>query len=317
MLSLVAGSAAAAPFPRYDHVFLVIFENHGYGQIAGNAAAPTFNRLAKRYGLATSYFSVTDPSAPNYVAMLGGNFFGIADDNAYYTRTVAKPSLISQLDAAGLSWKGYYQGMPYPAFAGICYPNRCNGIPDIDPVYAAKHNGILYFKSVQDSAADRERMVPFEELTLDLGNEPPAFSYVIPDMCHDMHGAPVYCIDSGNPGDVDDNRLVAEGDRFLDELVHEITRAPFWSRGNNAIIVTFDQGADGDTRGCCDAVPGTGQVFTVVITSHGPRGLGDNTPYNHYSLLQTLQRTFGLGCLEFTCDTAAVTPMAPLFQIKP
>src|SRR5215471_10266266 len=84
--------ANAAPdansFPRYDHVFLIIEENHGFSQIIGNPAAPQLNRLADRYGLATASFSVADPSAPNYVAMLGGSTFGIADNNAYYLHTV-------------------------------------------------------------------------------------------------------------------------------------------------------------------------------------------------------------------------------------
>jgi len=90
---LVAQMAVAAAFsgqpippaaiPRYDHIFLIIEENHGYRQIVGNTAAPNLNNFANTYGLATQYFSVADPSAPNYVAMLGDNFFGIADDNAY------------------------------------------------------------------------------------------------------------------------------------------------------------------------------------------------------------------------------------------
>jgi hypothetical protein len=90
-----------------------------------------------------------------------------------------------------------------------------------------------------------------------------------------------------------------------------ITGASFWSQGNNAIVITFDEG--NGTKGCCDADPGTGKVYTAVITSNGPRGLADNTPYNHYSLLQTIQTAFGVGCLEFTCDTKNVVPMAPLF----
>jgi hypothetical protein len=52
---------------------------------------------------------------------------------------------------------------------------------------------------------------------------------------------------------------------------------------------------------------------TVVITSHGPRHLADPTPFNHYSLLSTIQQAFGLGCLNFTCDTKNVVPMAKLF----
>src|SRR5215510_308351 len=58
---------------------------------AGNPAAPNLNELASRFGRATSYFGVTHPSEPNYVAVLGGNSFGIADDNPYYMNSVTKP----------------------------------------------------------------------------------------------------------------------------------------------------------------------------------------------------------------------------------
>jgi hypothetical protein len=128
-----------------------------------------------------------------------------------------------------------------------------------------------------------------------------------------MHGDPPYCLDSGNIGDPQNQHLVAVGDAYLGHLVSEITNAPFWARGNNAIAVTFDEGDD--TAGCCDAVPGAGQVATIVITSHGPRGVQDSAPANHYSLLSSIQQTFGLGCLQFTCDTANVQPITPLFAI--
>jgi hypothetical protein len=306
--------AAAQPLvPHYDHIFLIVEENHGFAQIIGNPAAPNINALANTFGLATASFSVADPSAPNYVAMLGGNFFGIADDNPYYTHTVSKGSLMSQLDAAHLSWKGYFQSLPYAGFRGVCYPVRCNGVPDFDPLYSSKHDGIPYFKSIQESNTEFGKIVPLQQLSRDLGSGLPSFAYVIPDQCHDMHGSPPYCNDSGDPGDDLDNRLVGQGDLFVKQIVDQVTSSPFWNSGNNAIVVTFDEGADGDTSGCCDAVPGTGQIATIVITSHGPRGLKDPTLYNHYSLLQTFQKAFGLGCLEFTCDTANVTPMAPLF----
>ena len=309
--------APATTVPHYDHIFLIMDENHGFSQIIGNSAAPTLNRLANNFGLATSYFSVADPSEPNYVAMLGGNFFGIADDNAYYVNTLNKPSLMSQLDAAGLSWKGYLQSMPYTGYRGICYPVKCNGVPDLDPLYASKHNGITNFVSVQSSNTEFAKMGPLTQLNDDLSNgNVPNFGYIIPDQCNDMHGAPSFCIDGGTPGDTQDQQLVTFGDNFVGSVVQQITGAAFWSKGNNAIVITFDQGADGDTGGCCDANPGTGLVATIVITNHGPRGLQDPTPYNHYSLLQTFQRAFGLGCLEFTCDTTNVTPMAPLFAVS-
>jgi Phosphoesterase family len=310
-----ANTAATPAVPHYDHVFLIVMESEGFSNIIGNPAAPNLNRLANTFGLATQYFGVSDPSEPNYVAMLGGNTFGIADDNAYYTHSLNKPSLMSQMEAANLSWKGYLQSMPYAGYRGICYPVKCNGVPDLDPLYASKHNGMTNFDSIQDSDAEFAKMGPLEQLNDDLAaNSLPNFGYIIGDECNDMHGAPSNCVDSGNPGDLQDNRLVTMGDNFVNTVVTEITGASFWNTGNNAIVVTFDEGVD--TGGCCDANPGTGLVATIVITNHGPRALKDPTPYNHYSLLQTFQRAFGLGCLEFTCDTANVTPMAPLFAVK-
>jgi hypothetical protein len=315
----VSGLARAADpptVPRYDHIFLIVEENHGFTQIIGNPAAPNLNRLAHQFGLATASFSVADPSAPNYVAMLGGSTFGIADNNAYYLHTVDKGSLMSQLEDAHLTWKGYLQSMPYPGFRGICYPNRCNGVPDFDTLYNSKHNGIPYFKSVQSSNEEIAKMGPLSALAADLVKGPPNFGYIVPDECSDMHGAPPYCIDSGDPGSDADNALMSRADKLVGKIVDQITHAPFWAHGNNAVVVTFDEGADGDTSGCCGTVPGNGRVATIVITSRGPRGLEDPTPYNHYSLLQTFQRAFGLGCLEQTCDTTNIVPMVPLFRVR-
>lgn len=311
----LATVTAGQSVPGYKHIFLVVEENHGFEQIIGNPQAPNINQFAKQFGLATHYFSVADPSAPNYVAMLGGNFFGIADDNPYFTHTVNQPSLIDQLEGAGLSWKGYFQGMPFPGYMSTCYPTRCNGMPDTDPLYSSKHNGLPYFANFQKSKEQQMKMVPSTQLDLDLqNNQVPNFNYIIPDQCHDMHGSPPYCLDGGNPGTVTDNVLVNTGDAYVGQLVKEITGSKVWSDGNDAIVITWDEG--NGTQGCCDANPGTGRVSTLVITNHGPRGLQDPHPYNHYSLLQTIQMAFGLGCLQFTCDTANVTPMAPLFAVS-
>jgi hypothetical protein len=300
---LVPASADAA-FPHYNHVFLVIEENHDYSQIIGNPDAPVINALAADYGLATNYAGVADPSEPNYVAMLGGSPFGIADDEPYFFpgHTIAQPNLMSQLEAAGLTWKGYFQGMPYPGYRGYCFPAKCNGIPDSDTQYVAKHNGIPSFANMQTPAA-YAKQTPYGQLAGDLSSGKVAnLSYIIPDECHDMHGAPPWCVDSGEPGSIVDNYLVATGDAFVRHTVGAITSSPVWAHGNNAIVVTFDEGEEA-----------TDKVATIVITNHGPRGLTDPTAYNHYSLLRSLEETFGVGCLQESCAT---TPMAPLFNVS-
>jgi hypothetical protein len=296
-------SRALSGAPKYDHVFLVISENHRFDQIIGNPAAPIINALASDYGLATAYTGVSDPSEPNYVAMLGGSDFGISSDDPYFfpAQTVDADNLMSQLDAAGKTWRGYFQDMPYPGYRGWCFPGKCNGIPDSDTQYVAKHNGIPNFVNMRTPASFAKQR-PLEQLKDDLASgNLPNFGYIVGDECNDMHGAPPYCVDSGNPGDNADNWLVGQGDKFIGQTVDMITHSAVWSSGNNAIVLTWDEGD----------VP-TDLITTIVVTSHGPRGLMDSTPYSHYSLLATLQNNFGLPCLLNSCTANLMTP---LFQV--
>ena len=303
VLTATASTLSAQSFPQYNHVFLLIMENEGFKQIDNNPYAPILNALGSDYGLATNYTGVADPSEPNYVAMLGGDFFGISSDDPYFFpgQTVNADNLLSQLERAGKTWRGYFQGMPYPGYRGYCYPDKCNGIPDADTQYVSKHNGIVNFHILQTSG-EFVKMMPLEQLSVDLASGTvPDFSYIVPNECNDMHGAPPWCVDSNKPGTVQQNWLIAEGDRFVGNIVKKITSSSTWQEGNNAIVVTYDEGNLATSR-----------IFTVVITNHGPRALSDPTSYNHYSLLASLQQTFSLGCLLNSCTA---TPMANLFAI--
>ena len=244
-----------------------------------------------------------DPSEPNYVGMLGGSTFGITDDNPYFWpgHTVNQPNLMAQLEAAGKTWKAYLQGIPYAGYRGYCYPAKCLGIPDADSLYRAKHNGIVNFADMQ-TPAEFAKQVPLTQFATDLtsGNVP-NFSYIVPDECDDIHGAPPFCTDNGKAGSVDQNWLIATGDAVVGSLVGQITSSALWQSGNNAIVLTSDEGNNAKQT-----------VATVVITSHGPRSVKDNTGYDHYSLLASLEAAFGLGCLQNAC---AATQMTPLFQL--
>ncbi|HEX6537694.1 MAG TPA: alkaline phosphatase family protein [Candidatus Dormibacteraeota bacterium] len=323
-VSAAALPAAAQPaaVPSYNHIFVIVEENHGFSDVIGHPdIAPNLNSLASTFGLSTSYFGISHPSEPNYVALLGGSTFGVSSDDAYYTQSVDKPNLMSQMDGAGISWKAYLQGLPHPNYQGICYPANCNGSPDKDPLYASKHDGIQNYTTTR-TTADWNSQVPIQQLSSDISaNALPRFGYIVPTECDDQHGDPPFCLDGGNAGGADpqDNRLLQQGDQYLGQLVSSLTNAPFWAKGNNAIDITYDEGDD--NAGCCDAGSsdpngaGGGQVANVVITSHGPRHVQDSTPSNHYSLLSTIQQSFGLGCLENSCDTANVKPLLALFAV--
>jgi Phosphoesterase family len=308
-----AESQATTTAPRLDHVFLIMEENNGFHDVIGNKAAPNLNYLAKTFGLETDYFGTSpDSSESNYVSILGGSVYNVTSDDAYWKNKINAPSLISQLDHAGISWKAYMQGLPHPGYQGICYP-KCNGAPDSDPLFVSKHDAIQNF-TTSWNPHDWSREVPITQLSQDLQTgDVPRFGYIVPDECHDMHGDPPYCLDSGNIGDPQQQHLDSVGDLYLGQLVSEITHARFWAEGNNAIIVTYDNGDN--SAGCCDANPGGGQIATVVVTSHGPRGVQDNQPANHYSALRSIQNAFGLGCLAFTCDDKHVHPITPLLTV--
>ncbi|HXZ48080.1 MAG TPA: alkaline phosphatase family protein [Usitatibacter sp.] len=86
--ALAAGGAFAnegqmpAGIVPLDHVFLIMMENHGYGQIMGNPNAPFVNQYARQANLATNYFAVGHPSLTNYLEVVGGSNFGVRSDNS-------------------------------------------------------------------------------------------------------------------------------------------------------------------------------------------------------------------------------------------
>jgi len=83
---IAAGTAGAAQgpvpndIPRLDHVFVIMMENHAYGQIAGNPQAPFTNALMAKANLATSYFAIAHPSSTNYLEVVGGSNFNKLSD---------------------------------------------------------------------------------------------------------------------------------------------------------------------------------------------------------------------------------------------
>ncbi|RAK59434.1 phosphoesterase [Phenylobacterium hankyongense] len=341
----LGSTAAAADFegvPRYDHVFVIVEENKDYSQILDPAVAPNIAALAARYGNATQFFGEVHPSEANYVALLGGDTFGIHDDDAYYcsagsTRpscggaaapgyadhTVRSPHLGDQLLAAGLSWKGYYESLPEPGSLAVIA-----GDPSYDDgdrpaaLYASKHSGFMNFASVQNDPRRAERILGFDAFERDLATGAlPNFALIVPNQCNEMHGLhgphiPADCESANKTG------LIGRGDKVVGDLVRRIQASPLWAaKGNVAIIVTFDEGAGKTREGCCAVTPdapsnfGGGHIPTLVITNHGARGLSDDTAYNHYSLLRTLEDAFRLPKhLGHAADTdKGVRPMTRLF----
>jgi phosphatidylinositol-3-phosphatase len=163
--------------PKYDHIFVIIEENKAYNQIIGSPNAPIINKLAKTYGAATNFYAEVHPSEANYIAILGGDTFGIHDDDAFFCEpnstkrfckrsvksgyvdhTVRAKSLMEQLESKGLTWKGYFEDIPSPGSKEIVSTGK------IPWLYAVKHNGFMNFKKVQDDPKIKQKIVGFDQL---------------------------------------------------------------------------------------------------------------------------------------------------------
>ncbi|WP_347986175.1 alkaline phosphatase family protein [Methylomonas sp. AM2-LC] len=78
---LVNPVLADTSIPKLDHVFVIMMENHAYGQIIGNPNAPFINQLASSANLANKYFAIGHPSLTNYLEVVGGSNFGVQSDH--------------------------------------------------------------------------------------------------------------------------------------------------------------------------------------------------------------------------------------------
>lgn len=237
---------------------LIIMENHSFSQIVSNPDAPYLNQLAQRFGLAANYQAVTHPSLPNYLALTGGSTFGITTDCTGCS--VPGSSLADQLEAKGLTWKAYMDGMPSACFSGSTSGN-----------YAKKHNPFLYYDDIAGNATRCSQSdVPLSALNQDLAaGSLPSFSLVVPDQCHDMHSCPV-----------------ADGDTWMAGFLPSLLSSSAYQSGSTTIYITFDEGTDADN-----------QVATWVIRPSVAPGTRFSAAASHYSLLRTIEDSFGLAPL--------------------
>ena len=248
------------------HVFLIVMENKEYDQVIGNANAPYLNRLASQYAVADDYYAVTHPSLPNYLALFGGDTYGIRSDctDCFVNQT----NLADALDAAGKTWKSYQEGLPGPCFLGTQSGE-----------YALKHDPFLYYQDIRDNPARCRQVVPLTQLSQDLAaNQVPNFAWITPNLIHDMHDG-----------------SVADGDRWLASFVPTILASAAWKEGGLLMIV-WDEGSS--SAGCC-GVSG-GRVPLLVISPRGPFGYQSPVPATHYDLLRAVEDLWGLRQIGLT-----------------
>ena len=336
-----AGGAAASTksgdrqHVRLDRAFVIVLENHSQHSVIGDPNNPFISSLAQKYGEAADYFGVTHPSEPNYVAMISGSNWFINNDNP--ANRFDHTNLVDELTARRISWGAYMEALQADPLADFA-PSAAA------PLYASKHNPFALFTDIRSNPAQVANIKPYTALAGDL-NSPhaPRFVFISPDQCNDMHGGVNVAI-PGHPetpcpfnsanDDPNDIRLKQNADAFVQGAVTTIMSSKAWT-SHSAIFIVADEGdftGNPDNggwdspAGCCDSpvlpagdpdispswpggVFGGALVPAIVIDPSGPRHFVSNVPYNHYSLLRTVEDAWNLGELGFTSDHAQVTTM--------
>jgi hypothetical protein len=347
------GVASAYTPPPIKHVFVIIDENENDSTTFGPMSpAPYLSRtLVSAGAYDANYYGVGHNSLDNYIAMVSGqapNPITSADCGTFQEMSpttldgtgqdtgegcvypAAVHTIMSQLDAAHLTWRAYEDSMGADPVRDNTGPGGACGHPAVgsaDPTegesatdqYATKHDPFVYFHYVIDNTSECDaNVVPLTQLTGDLASasSTPNYVFITPGLCDDGHDAS--CLSpspGGGPGGL------AQADSFLQTWVPKITGSPAFQQ-NGLLIITFDEAQAGsDSTACCGEMPGPwdaangiqpggngpggGQVGAVFLSPYIKAGTTSAVSYNHYSMLASIEDIFGLPRIADAAGTTA------------
>ena len=243
-------------------------------------------------------------------------------------------TVVDQLEAKGFTWRGYMQDMGAdPAReAATCGHPAINAQDNTESAtaadqYATRHNPFMYFHSIiDDQPRCDQRVVNLDLLNLDLMAEAttPNYVFITPDLCADGHDGT--CVDGTSPGGYDGI------DAFLREWVPKILQSPAFQH-DGFLLITFDEtdgaGSEANTACCGEPTgpnttqpgageatsdptcllvgcPGGGRVGAIVISPFTLAGTVNDAPYNHYSMLRSVEDFFGLDHIGYAAQDGLV-----------
>jgi hypothetical protein len=350
--SEAAASAPAKKLPPIKHVFVIMLADEPYAAVFGPAAAAPYltDTLEHQGELVPRYDAVAHQELANELALISGQgptaetaancpeYSEIAptgtgaDEQVLGSGCVypaATQTLAGQLVAKGLTWHAYIEGIDEGGALGAC-PHPALG--QADPTaqessssgpYATFRNPFVYFASITGSPQCAADDVGLDKLAGDLASakSTPSLSYIVPDRCHD--GNPTPC-NAGAPAGL------APANAFLKQVVPEITASKAY-RESGLLVITVDQapssGAFADSSSCCGqplfpnapaktltgAPSGGGAVGALLLSPYVKAATTSQEPYNHFSLLRTIEDLFRLPHLGYAGLSAVKSFEAAMF----
>ncbi|KAJ3012077.1 UNVERIFIED_CONTAM: hypothetical protein HDU68_001390 [Siphonaria sp. JEL0065] len=178
-------------------------------------------------------------------------------------------SVADLLESKGLTWKAYNEAYP-----GNCYLSSSSG------KYYRKHNPLLSFTNIQTNPARCAKIVNSSQLSSDAASgNLPNYAFYTPDQNNDGHDTSIAYTSSWLQG-------------FLEPKLSDPAYA------NTLFHIVFDESASTSPN----------QIYSVFVGKGVTTGTVDNTKYDHYSGLATVENLFGLGNLGLNDASAKVIP---------
>jgi Phosphoesterase family/PKD domain/Bacterial Ig-like domain (group 3) len=304
-VNIRAVSASPSSGTYFDHVVIIMMEDHGINNICARSPPPCLSTngdpyaagLANSYGIGSQYLGVSHFSQADYIATLGGDINGCV---GYPCQPSSNTNLVDRFEAAGLTWRGYMENQAPASGCDTSY----------NEPYTPEHNPFVFFTDITSNPARCSNIVKANPTTCsvtdctlidDLNSAAaPNFMWLTPNNCNNMHGVTGICATS-----------IPLGDSYLSGLVPNILNSQAFTTQRSALFLVFDEGngycpLNGSSEDCVYAVwagPGTKTGF---VTSN---------LYNHYSFTKTVEINWNLASLA--SNDAAATPMTEFFTTNP
>jgi hypothetical protein len=346
----------AKELPPIKHVFVIMLSDEPYASAFGPESGAHYlsQTLEHKGELLVHYDSVAHEELANEVALLSGQGPTVetaancptyseiapassgADEQVLGNGCVYPAStqtLPGQLSAKHLTWRAYVQGI---GEAGSTVPACAHpAIGAADPTavqtestgaYATFANPLVYFGSITSSPSCAADDVGLSALKGDLSSagQTPSFSYIAPDRCHD--GNPTPCTPGAAAG-------MAPANAFLEEVVPEILTSKAYEE-SGLLVITVDEapssGEYADSSSCCGqpqfpnlpspagglSPRGGGAVGALLLSPFVQAATTSQEPFNHFSLLRTVEDLFGLAHLGYAA-LPAVKSFEPSMFVVP
>src|SRR5881296_2994178 len=191
---------------NFDQLVVVLMENKNLDEVYGPAAYMT--QLADLYSFSEGWASITNPSQPNYIAILGGSTFGVGGDGNH--PDLNHPTIVDILENTSKTWK---------AFAEDASGSGCS----LNPPRGEDHFPFLSYTTITNNSGRCANLLPgsYNEV-ITAFNAGTNFIWLTPNDCNNMHSC-----------------TVATGDAWIQSWVPNLLLAMAGKKA--ALIIMFDE----------------------------------------------------------------------------